>query len=260
MKSESRYHIDRKAFSTWKIESTALLRFKDKFLLRSTDLSTRDEILEYLDFLTQCPDIKVLIVIGSPEKSGCQEYVEFYHHVMASDLGIDAIHRMYNVINQLILKIVDLNQIVIHCNSGKVISSFLNISLACDYRIVGENTLFQNPCLKLGLLPKGGGAFFLPSIVGLGRSYDILLSEEDLPARKALEMGIVDMVVDSASLEEAAIEKARQFARKPRTSLSGVKRLLGYSRRSLEDYLRFENEELIKVIMSSDEWRTAYAV
>jgi len=37
----------------------------------------------------------------------------------------------------------------------------LHISLACNYGIVTDNTVFQNPYLELDLVPKGGGPFFL---------------------------------------------------------------------------------------------------
>ncbi len=255
MANEVNHDFECKAFSARQMESFVLLRFHDKFLLRTNDLSNRDQILGYLENLSKDEKIKVLIIFGSPEKTGCQEYMDFYHLVMESDMGIGAIHRMYNVINQLILAIVRLDKIVIHCNSGKVISSFLNISLSCDYRIIADDTVFQNPCLQLGLLPKGGGAFFLQRIIGLSKSYDVLLAEKDITAREALEMGLVDMLVGVDSLEEAAILKARQFSRKPKSSLTGVKRMLNYSLKDLEEYLNAENQELIRAIMSSDTWK-----
>jgi len=46
-----------------------------------------------------------------------------------------------------------------------VLPLFLNISLAYDYRIVADNTVFENLCLEYGLVPKGGGAFFLTKIL-----------------------------------------------------------------------------------------------
>ncbi len=259
MTKEKHHNFECKAFSARQMEDVILLQFHDKFLLRTTDLSNRDQILDYLEGISKNDRIKVLIIFGSPEKTGCQEYMDFYHLVMESDMGIDAIHRMYNVINQLILKIVRLDKIVIHCNSGKVISSFLNISLACDYRIIADNTVFQNPCLQLGLLPKGGGAFFLQRIIGLSKSYDVLLAEKDISAQDALKMGIVDMVVKMDSLEESAIQKARQFSRKPKSTLTGVKRLLNYSLKDLEDYLNMENQELTRAMMTSETWKQYWA-
>jgi len=162
---------------------------------------------------------------------------------------------MYNVINQLILKLVQLDKIVIHGNSGKIISSFLNISLACDYRIIAENSLFQNPFLDLGLLPKGGGAFFLSKIMGVGKTLDFLLSEKNMTADDALSLGIVNQVVPAAELETVALKTAKKFSQKPMTTLTGIKRLVNHSYKELEEYLNLENHELIHVIKKSEDWK-----
>ena len=52
-----------RAFQVEKRGEIALLRFNDRFLMRATDLSIRDQILEYMDFLADQPDIKVLVVV-----------------------------------------------------------------------------------------------------------------------------------------------------------------------------------------------------
>ena len=141
-----------------------------------------------------------------------------------------------------------MNQIVIHTNSGKVLPLFLNASLACDYRIVADNTIFQNPCLEFGLVPKGGGAFFLSRILGVSRAYKIMLAEEDITAHEALKLGLVDEVVSFDELRDAAFRTAEQFTRKPGRSLRCCKRLLNYSLKNLREYLDFETQELASLI------------
>lgn len=257
MKHQLAYNMECNAFSARVEEDIAVLQFKDNFLLRTTDLSVRDTILDYLEMISKSPTVKTAILMGAPEKRGCDEYFDFYRNVINSELGDSAVQRMYNVINQLVVKIIGLDKIVIHANSGKIISSFLNISLACDYRIISDDAVFQNPCLALGLVPKGGGAYFLPRIVGLNKSYEILLSEAEITAREALSLGIVNQVVPGASLMTAAMEKAREFGRKPLTSLTAIKRLLNYSLNDIRAYLEYENQILSRVIMASDEWKKA---
>jgi len=60
-----------------------------------------------------------------------------------------------NVYDQLILKIVGFNKPVIYADCDEVIPLFLNMSLACDYRIVATHTIFQKPYFELETLPKG---------------------------------------------------------------------------------------------------------
>ena len=162
------------------------------------------------------------------------------------------IRRMYTAVDQFILRMMELNKIVIHADTRKSISLSLNVSLACDYRIVSDNTVFKNFHLALGLAPKGGSAFFLSKRLGVSKAYEIFLSEEEITAQEALRLGIVDKVVALIDLEEAALKTAQHFAQKPIGSLLGVKRLLNYSMKEIEDYLEFENEELFRIVMSSE--------
>ena len=239
-------------FSAKKIDHIVMLKFNENLLFSATDLNIKQPLFDYLELISKSDEIKVVLFMGSPQKRGCEEYVEFYPKAFETEFGQYAIERLYNAVNQFILNIVALNKITVHADSGKVISLFLNVSLACNYRVVADDTVFENPCLKLGLVPKGGGGFFLPKMLGASRALEILLSEEDLSARKALELGIVDRLVSADKLENAALETAQGFARKPGTTLSGVKRLLSYSMKDLADYLQLENEVLMRIGRSQE--------
>ena len=136
------------------------------------NLSARDAFLDYLELVTGAKDIKALVICGSPEKTGKKEYLNFFETLLQTEMNTNRLHRLLNAFDQILLRVVNLNKAVVHVDSGKVIPMFLNFSLACDYRIVSEDTLFQNPCIDLGLIPKGGGAFFLPRIVGVRKAYE----------------------------------------------------------------------------------------
>lgn len=86
-----------------------------------------------------------------------------------------SLERMYNAISQFILKLVSLNKMVVHADSGNVILLFMNIGLACDYRIVADDTVFENPNFELGVVPKGGSTFFLSKLLGANTAAKILL-------------------------------------------------------------------------------------
>jgi len=239
-------------FSAKRIEHIVMIRFKENLLFYASDLSAKEKIMEYLDLVSRNDSIKVVVILGFPYKSGCEEYLEFYRQVFEAKLGQQAINRMYNAVNQLITKIVKLNKIVIHADSGRVISMFLNVSLACDYRIVADNTVFENPCLKLGLVPKGGGAYFLSKMLGPSTALEMLLNEKDFTAHEAMRLGLVDMVVPAEKLLESSLNKAKEFAQKPSHTLSGVKSLLNYNTKDLMESLELENQVLLRIVASRD--------
>jgi len=237
-------------FSARRQEEVVIINFNKDIMFRVTDLKETGIFFEYLDRVSNSDGVKAVVLVSSPGEKGREEYMEFYNQLFESKLEPFAIHRLYNVFHQFILKIISLNKIVIHANSGSVISLLMNVSLACDYRLIANNTVFQNSYLELGLVPIGGGAFFLQKMLGTGRAYDILLSEKNISANEALTLGIVDKVVPLDKLEEAALNVAHRFGKKSARSLTGVKKLLNYSKKDLNDYLEFEKEELMKILSS----------
>jgi enoyl-CoA hydratase/carnithine racemase len=235
-------------FTAEKIGSVLLLNFKENLMLRATDFSSKKNFLDYFDLASRNESVKVIVIMSSPNKMGREEYLDFFDQIKQSQLEPRSVLILFNSIDQCILKIRSINQLVIHANSGKVLSLFLNASLACDYRIIADNTVFQNPCLEIGMVPKGGGAFFLSKMVGISKAYDILLCEKDITADQALELGLVNKVVPFDELRETALRVAQDFARKPRRSIAGAKKLLNYSIKDLEEYLDFETRELGSII------------
>jgi 2-(1,2-epoxy-1,2-dihydrophenyl)acetyl-CoA isomerase len=239
-------------FSTERAEDVLLLNLKENLLQRATSLKTRETLFNYLDMVSNDRSLKIVLLVNSPDKSGREEYLEFYRSIAGPGAGRLDIHRLFNNMNQIILKFMGLNKFVISVDSGRVISLFMNIGLACDYRVVADDTVFLNTYLELGLVPKGGGAYFLSNLLGCNQAARLMLLEESIDAKRALELGLVDEVVPLKSLKEAALNIAKGFALKPMASLLGIKNLLGYFRKGLADYLDHENEVLLNIINSPD--------
>jgi len=161
-------------------------------------------------------------------------------------------HRLCNITSQLVLGIMGLDQMVIHVCQGSVISLFLNISLACDYRIAADNTLFCNPYLDLGMIPTGGGPYLFSKIMGTGKAWETLLLNKDINARQALKFGLVDQVVSSSNLDEVALNIAGKFARTHAGTIAGLKKLVNFSKKDLKEYFEIEKQEAFKIISSHD--------
>ena len=105
------------------------------------------------------------------------------------------------------------------------------------------------------MVPTGGGAFFLPKLLGRGKAYEILLSDKDIHAHEALKLGIVNTIVPVAELEASALEAANRFGRKPAGTLSGIKKLMNYAYKDLNDYMDFEKQVFINMLNYSDLWK-----
>ena len=225
------------------------VRFKENLLEHLANLSKRDVISGFASRVSTSDAVKVILLNSDFKEAGCEAYARFF--LQASRDRFD-FHRLYNVTSQLVLGIIGLDRIVIHACQGSVISLFLNISLACDYRIAADNTVFCNPYLDLGLLPVGGGAYFLPQMMGTGKAWETLLLNRDMDVHKALELGLVDRVLPVSGFDDAAVVIAEKFARTPGRTVAGLKKLVNFSRQDLKAYFEMEKQEILKIINSHE--------
>ena len=95
---------------------------------------------------------------------------------------------------------------VIVANRGYAFGVGFEISLACDFRIVSETCRYALPEQKLGQIPGSGGSARLQKIIGITRTKDIVMRSRRIPARQALDWGIVTDVVADADLVAATDE------------------------------------------------------
>lgn len=107
---------------------------------------------------------------------------------------------------------------VIAAIRGAALGGGCEIALACDGRIATPDAQVGFPEVTLGLIPGAGGTQRLPRLIGSARAIELITSGRRLPARAAVEIGLVDRLA-LTDLLESACEFAREFAgRKCRVS------------------------------------------
>ncbi|WP_300670028.1 enoyl-CoA hydratase/isomerase family protein [Desulfoluna sp.] len=237
---------DTDLFTSERVEDVEVLTFHKHLLHHLTDLPAKTRILEYLDSVSKDPTIRVFLILAAPQRLDKEAYLDFYRQYLSTSTVADQtlLKRLYNGLNQFIMKLYTINPFVVHAGSGNTAFLFMNLSLACDYRITSEETLFENPVMDLGLPPKGGGVFFLSHMLGPAKCAEILYSGRDINMDEALSLGLVNRVVKPESLRTSALEIAHAFAHKSPQALFGIKKLLGYGMKDLEGFLEYENKIL----------------
>ena len=70
--------------------------------------------------------------------------------------------------------------------NGAAVGGGMDLALACDIRIAGESAKFAETYAKIGLLPGGGGAYFLPRLVGRARALELLWTADFIDGATAL--------------------------------------------------------------------------
>ena len=92
---------------------------------------------------------------------------------------------------------------VVAAINGPALGGGLETALSCKYRIATEKSIVGLPEVNLDLLPGAGGTQRLPRIVGPSQALKIMLSGVPVPAKKALDQGILDSISTGDLVEDA---------------------------------------------------------
>ena len=116
-------------------------------------------------------------------------------------------------------------------------------SLACagDLVYAAKSAKFTMAYTAIGLSPDGGSSFYLPRLIGVRRTQELMLTNRILTASEALEWGILTGTVADNVLYEEALNKAKELAQGPTLAYAQVKKLLlSSSQESLETQMELE--------------------
>ena len=95
--------------------------------------------------------------------------------------------------------------------NGTAFGGGLEHALTCHYRVAAPGAPVGLPEIKIGLLPGGGGTQRLPRLIGAERAMDAILTGDPFETEEALELGIIDEIIEG-DLVAGAIEFAKAKA------------------------------------------------
>ncbi len=84
---------------------------------------------------------------------------------------------------------------VICALNGAAAGYGLDLALGCDIRLMAAGARLVPGFAKRGILPESGGTWYLPRLVGWAKACEIGFLGDDLPAERALALGLVNAVV-----------------------------------------------------------------
>ena len=110
-------------------------------------------------------------------------------------------------LNEVFSKLENCQKPVVAAINGIALGGGLETALCCNYRIADNKAFVGLPEVNLGLLPGGGGTQRLPRLAGPAEALKMMLTGAHIPAKKALDLGIVDKVSDDVVTESIAFIK-----------------------------------------------------
>lgn len=127
---------------------------------------------------------------------------------------------------------------VVAAVNGPAVGAGCDLALMCDLRIAATEAFFAESFVQLGIIPGDGGAWLLTKAVGPARAAEMALTGDRVPARTALEWGLVNEVVEPEELLPAARAMALRVSKNPPPAVRMARMLLRESQhQSLESLL-----------------------
>jgi enoyl-CoA hydratase/3-hydroxyacyl-CoA dehydrogenase len=134
--------------------------------------------------------------------------------------------------------------------NGLAFGGGCELAMACDVRIAARSALFGQPEIKLGIIPGFGGTQRLPRLVGEGRALEMNLVGDPILADEALELGLVNRLVDDHELLDSALQWARKLAAQAPLAVAQIKRVSAAG--ELDEGIEAEKRAFAEVFLSAD--------
>jgi enoyl-CoA hydratase/carnithine racemase len=129
---------------------------------------------------------------------------------------------------------------------GPCVGGAVTVALACDALVASENSFFEIPATRLGLLYNPGSVAQLHARLGSATLMRLLLFGERLNAQTALQSGMVNWIVPDGSAYEKALEIISKVANSTK-AVAATKSLiiaLEHGQQNLSDWNKIRNEIL----------------
>ena len=129
---------------------------------------------------------------------------------------------------------------------GPCVGGAVTVALACDALVASENSFFEIPATRLGLLYNPGSVARLHARLGSATLTRLLLFGERLNAQTALQSGMVNWIVPDGSAYEKALEIISKVANSTK-AVAVTKSLiiaLEHGQQNLSDWNKIRNEIL----------------
>lgn len=135
---------------------------------------------------------------------------------------------------------------------GAAVGFGADLALACDLRVASTVAYVQEKFTHIGLMPDGGGTFWLPHLVGKARAMQLVFLREKLEAPEMKALGLLVDMVPSTELHETTLRVARKLEQGPPLAYAASKAAILASMGDFEEALRRERDGQLRLLRSKD--------
>ncbi|XP_021956995.1 short-chain-enoyl-CoA hydratase-like [Folsomia candida] len=125
---------------------------------------------------------------------------------------------------------------VIAAVQGYAVAGGMEITLACDLRVVEQSATFGIFCRRFGVPLIDGGTLRLPHLIGLSRAMDLILTGRAMKGKEAFEIGLANRLVPDGTALSAAVQLAVEISKFPQECMNRDRMSAYYAMFSAKDW------------------------
>lgn len=209
--------------------ATMTLNRPDKRNAMSDDMRT--EFIDALERVAADKAIKALVLTGAGKgfcAGGDIAGMQRRMNAPGGEVGFNGWQRQQRVHHVQAL-LHTMPKPVIAAVNGAASGLGADTALACDFVIASEWASFAWSYVLRGIIPDGGGMYFLPRRVGLAKAKELIFTGRQVKLPEALALGIVDRQASAETLVAEAQAWARELSSASSTALALTKTILNQS-------------------------------
>ncbi|MBY0290667.1 MAG: enoyl-CoA hydratase/isomerase family protein [Mycobacteriaceae bacterium] len=170
----------------------------------------------------------------------------------AADRGLH-IKGVANDLHRAISSFSRMDAVLITAVNGTAAGAGFSIAVTGDLVLAAESASFTMAYTKVGLSPDGSSSYFLPRLIGIAKTKELMLTNRTLSAQDAAQWGLVTEVVPDDQLAARADELAEKMVATCAGSNGSVKALmLSTFSSGLEEQMEFEGRLIAERANSAD--------
>ena len=155
----------------------------DRPPLNILDIPTIARLGEAVSDLERDEDLQLVVIRGAGDRA-------FSAGVAVQDHTPELVGPMLESLHGAVRKLRELSAVTVAAVQGHCLGGGMELALACDLVVATEDARFGQPEIELGCYPPVAAALY-PSLIGPGRTLDLLLTGRTLSCEEAERMGLV---------------------------------------------------------------------
>jgi 2-(1,2-epoxy-1,2-dihydrophenyl)acetyl-CoA isomerase len=209
-------------------DGVATLRLNRPDSMNSLSVELKEALLDATRDASADPGVRAIVLTGTGR--GFCVGQDLREHVAQLESGDPApLSTVAQHYNPLVLSIARMPKPVIAAVNGMAAGAGAGLAFACDFRFAARTAGFLLAFANVGLTLDSGVSWTLPRLVGQARATAMAILAEPISADSALEMGLVNGVVELDRVLPTAQELAARLAAGPTAAYAAIKQSIAFA-------------------------------